>query len=130
MACLSLNRVFEILLQIHQKNLGMGQTPPPPFWQCQDFQGAYYGTPSLIALAFRALVATAASHKQLSPRQRQSHCCWPSQHCKQGLHSENSFSLTAPGQRLRSNFLIIFKEKKKKTFTSTNLLMAPKTKIL
>ena len=25
----------------------MGQTHPPPFWQCQDFQGSYYRTPSL-----------------------------------------------------------------------------------
>ena len=33
--------------QIHQKNLGMGQTPPPPFWQCQDFGSTWYGNPSL-----------------------------------------------------------------------------------
>ena len=34
--------------QIHQKNPGMGQTPPP-FWQCQDFGSACYSNPSLSA---------------------------------------------------------------------------------
>ena len=43
-----LSRVFGILLQIHQKNLCIGQRPPPLFWQCQDFHGAYFGHPSLI----------------------------------------------------------------------------------
>ena len=34
------------LLQIPQKNLGMGP-PPPLFWQCQDFHCSYYWNPSL-----------------------------------------------------------------------------------
>ena len=41
-----LSRVFGILLQIHQKNLGRGQTSPP-FWQCQDFESFSSGNPSL-----------------------------------------------------------------------------------
>ena len=39
--------------QIHQKNPGMGQTPPPPSWQCQDFGSSGYSNPSLTVDAFR-----------------------------------------------------------------------------
>ena len=42
----STDRVFGILLQIHQKILAWVR-PPPPFWQCQDFHCSYYRTPSL-----------------------------------------------------------------------------------
>ena len=42
-----LSRVFGIPLQIHQKILAWVR--PPPFWQCQDFESAYPGDPSLRA---------------------------------------------------------------------------------
>ena len=42
-----LSRVFGIHLQIHQKILAWVRPPPPFFWQCQDFHGAYFGHPSL-----------------------------------------------------------------------------------
>ena len=45
MGPLSLKVSLCALWQIHQKNIGMDQTPPPPFnpnpcpsWQCQDFE--------------------------------------------------------------------------------------------
>ena len=43
--------------------------------------------------------------KQFSPPRPRNHCCWRCQHCKQGLHSENLFSLTGQAQRLKSKFL-------------------------
>ena len=51
----SLSRVFGIHLQIHQKILAW-VSPPPPFWQCQDFQGVCSGIPSL----------TSVNHKHIS----------------------------------------------------------------
>ena len=35
------------LCKIHQKNLGMGQTLPPCFWQCQDLYTAFSVNTSL-----------------------------------------------------------------------------------
>ena len=35
----------------HQKNFGMGETPPHPFfWQCQDLRSAYYWHPFITDL--------------------------------------------------------------------------------
>ena len=41
-----------------------------------------------------------------SPQQPQNHCCSLCQHCKQGPHCENSFSLIAPGQHLKCPILL------------------------
>ena len=50
-----MSRVFGDTSTNPPKNLGMGR-PPPPFWQCQDFHGAYYSIPSLRDISAQQLI--------------------------------------------------------------------------
>ena len=54
------------------KNPGRGPTPPPPFWQCQDFESACYHNPSLTQGTFWLRRSKFPSRKK-----KKTKCCPP-----------------------------------------------------